>query len=127
VETVLGWWPRGGLVATKIRRAGRGGGGEGNYKIHKTRRGLAGTFSQICPSSLAVLSVLGLVPTLTSELCCDKPLDGWCKSQHKDTSLSCLRPRGRKSSRVCVRTVLIRIGGARRGRLEAMQERRRSL
>jgi hypothetical protein len=70
------------------------------------------------------LSVLGLVSTLTSELRCDEPLDGWCKWQHRDTGLSWFWPQGRTSSGLCVRTVLICTGGARRGGLQASRERR---
>jgi hypothetical protein len=74
-----------------------------------------------------LLSVLGLVPTLTSEIRCDQPLDGRRKWQHKDTSLSWFWPEGRMSSRLRMCTVLPCSKGACRGGLPARWDRRRSL
>jgi hypothetical protein len=76
-----------------------------------------------------MVPVLGLVPlpTLTSKICCDQPLDGRRKWQHRDTCLSRFWPWGRTSSRLRVCVVLTCTGGACRGGLQARWERRRSL
>jgi hypothetical protein len=83
--------------------------------------------SHRCSTPPDLLSVLGLVPTLTSEIRCDQPLDGRRKWQHKDTSLSWFRPEGRMSSRLRMCTVLPCSKGACRGGLPARWDRRRSL